>query len=112
MKNFIEFIKKYKIHILSSLLLFFCFRSCIKSGQVKKLEKIKTENVKTIDSLNLVISGQKDTINNISEVIKQEKLKVHGEYDDYISSKDRGEQLMELHMVVKENIKELKNDKQ
>jgi hypothetical protein len=27
--------------------------------------------------------------------------------DNYISKKDRGDQLMELHMVVKENIKKL-----
>ncbi len=29
------------------------------------------------------------------------------EYDNWISSKDRGQQLMELHRVVKDNIKEL-----
>lgn len=110
MKNFIEFIKKYKIHILSSLLFIFFFRSCVNSGQVRKLEKIKTEKSETIDSLNLVIKGQRDTINNISEVIRQEKIKVHTEYDNFISSKDRGEQLMELHMLVKQNIKKLQND--
>ena len=67
MKNFIDFIKKYKIHILSSLLFIFFFRSCINSGQIKKLEKVKTENTKKIDSLRYIISGQKDTINNIKE---------------------------------------------
>jgi hypothetical protein len=36
-----------------------------------------------------------------------EKIKVHTDYDNYISSKDRGEQLMELHMLVKQNIKDL-----
>jgi hypothetical protein len=107
MKNFIEFVKKYKIHILSSLLFIFFFRSCINSTQVKKLERSKTENNKTIDSLKSVIAGQKDTINNISEVIRLEKIKVHSEYDNFISSKDRGEQLMELHMIVKDNIKKL-----
>jgi hypothetical protein len=107
MKNFIEFVKKYKIHILSSLLFIFFFRSCINSGQVRKLEKVETENNKTIDSLNSVIKGQKDTINNISEVIRLEKIKVHTEYDNYISERDRGEQLMELHKVVKQNLKEL-----
>ena len=107
MKNFIEFVKKYKIHILSSLLFIFFFRSCINSTQVKKLEKSKTENNKTIDSLKSVITGQKDTINNISEVIRLEKIKVHSEYDNFISSKDRGEQLMELHMIEKDNIKKL-----
>jgi hypothetical protein len=82
-------------------------RSCIKSGEVRKLEKVKTSNENVIDSLTTLVNGQKDTINNISEVIRQEKLKVHREYDNYISSKDRGDQLMELHMVVKKNIKDL-----
>lgn len=107
MKNFIEFLKKYKIHILSTLLFISFFRSCIKSSDVKKLQKEETYNSKVIDSLNFVINGQKDTIKNISEVIRVEKLKVHSEYDDYISEKNRSEQLMELHMVVKENIKKL-----
>ena len=107
MKNFIEFLKKYKIHILSTLLFISFFRSCIKSSDVKKLQKEETYNSKVIDSLNFVINGQKDTIKNISEVIRVEKLKVHSEYDDYISEKNRSEQLMELHMIVKENIKKL-----
>lgn len=107
MKKVIEFVKKYKIHILSSLLFIFFMRSCMKSGEVRKLEKVKTQNESVIDSLTFIVNGQKDTINNISEVIRQEKLKVHREYDNYISSKDRGNQLMELHMVVKKNIKDL-----
>jgi len=107
MKNFIEFIKKYRIHILSTLLFIFFFRSCIKSGEVRKLEKNETKQTEMVDSLTKIINGQKDTIKNISEVIRIEKIKVHTEYDNYISSKDRGEQLMQLHMVVKNNIKEL-----
>ena len=107
MKKVIEFVKKYKIHILSSFLFIFFMRSCIKSGEVRKLEKDKTSNENVIDSLTTLVNGQKDTINNISEVIRQEKLKVHREYDNYISSKDRGDQLMELHMVVKKNIKDI-----
>jgi hypothetical protein len=107
MKKVIEFIKKYKIHILSSLLAIFFARSCSKSGEVRKLEKIKTTNELIIDSLTNVVNGQKDTINNISEVIRLEKIKVHTWYDDYIATKNRGEQLMELHKVVKQNIKEL-----
>jgi len=107
MKKVIEFVKKYKIHILSSFLFIFFMRSCIKSGEVRKLEKVKTSNENVIDSLTTLVNGQKDTINNISEVIRQEKLKVHREYDNYISDKDRGDQLMELHMVVKKNIKDL-----
>lgn len=107
MKKIIEFIKKFKIQILSTLLFIFLMRSCIKSGEVRKLEKTKANNENIIDSLSTIVNGQKDTINNISEVIRQEKIKVHREYDNYISGKNRGEQLMELHMIVKDNIKKL-----
>jgi PBP1b-binding outer membrane lipoprotein LpoB len=107
MKKIIEFVKKYKIHILASLLVIFFFRSCSKSSEVRKLEKSKTKNTEVIDSLTTVIKGQKDTINNISEVIRVEKIKIHTEYDNYISSKNRGEQLMELHKIVKQNLKNL-----
>lgn len=107
MKNFIELIKKYKLYLLASLFVIFFFRSCIKSSEARKLDKVKTENVKVIDSLNNVILSQKDTINNISDVIREEKLKVHRYYDNYISEKDRDNQLMELHRVVKNNIKDL-----
>ena len=107
MKNVIEFVKKYKIHILTSLLFIFTFKSCIKSNEVKKLNKNTTNLSITIDSLNKVIVGQRDTINNISDVIAEEKLKVHRYYDDYISSKDRDNQLRELHRFVKNNINKL-----
>jgi uncharacterized coiled-coil protein SlyX len=107
MKKFIEFVKKYKVHILASFLFIFFFRSCIKSGEVRKLEKRNIEQTEVVDSLRQIVVGQKDTIDNISEVIRKEKLKVHRGYDNYISSKDRGEQLMELHRVVKENIQGL-----
>ena len=85
----------------------FFFRSCSKSGQVNKLEKTEIKKEKVIDSLSNVIKSQEYTINNISEVIRLEKIKVHTDYDNYISGKDRGEQLMELHMKVKQNIKDL-----
>jgi len=107
MKKIIEFVKKYKIYILASLLVIFFFRSCSKSSEVRKLEKYCIKTTGVIDSLTTVINGQKDTINNISEVIRIEKIKVHTEYDNYISSKDRGEQLMELHKIVKNNLKDL-----
>lgn len=107
MKKIIEFVKKYKIHILTTLLVIFFLRSCSKSGDVRKLEKSNIKQTEVIDSLTTVVNGQKDTINNISEVIRLEKIKVHVEYDNYISGKNRGEQLMELHMIVKQNIKEL-----
>ena len=107
MKKVIEFVKKYKIHILTSLLVIFFFRSCSKSGDVRKLEKVNISTTKIVDSLTTVIKGQKDTINNISEVIRIEKIKIHTDYDNYISSKNRGEQLMELHKIVKQNLKDL-----
>ena len=34
-------------------------------------------------------------------------MNIHIEYDNWISSKDRGPQLMELHPVVKSSIKKL-----
>jgi hypothetical protein len=107
MKNIIEFVKKYKIHILTTLLFVFVMRSCVKSGSIRKLEKNEIKQTEVIDSLRDVIDGQKDTIKSISEVIRLEKIKVHTDYDNFISSKDRGDQLMELHMIVKKNIKEL-----
>jgi len=107
MKKIIEFVKKYKIYFLSGLFFIFFMRSCIKSGEVRKMEKLNNKNTELIDSLTKVVNGQKDTINNISEVIRLEKIKVHAEYDNYISEKDRGDQLMELHRIVKQNIKEL-----
>lgn len=107
MKKIIEFVKKNRLYILSVLLVFFFLRSCTKSGQVRKLEKINTNNIEMIDSLTLMINNQKETIFNITEVIRVEKIKVHVEYDNWISEKNRGEQLMELHRVVKDNIKKL-----
>lgn len=103
----IEFVKTNKIYILSAFLFIFFVRSCSKSSEARKLDKMRNKNEKTIDSLNQVINGQKDTINKISDVIRLEKIKVHNEYDNYISQKDRGEQLMDLHMIVKDNIKKL-----
>lgn len=107
MKKFIELLKKYKIEILVTLLFLFFFRSCIKSSQVKKLEKLKTTNSLVVDSLKLVIKNQNKVINEIPNTIRLEKIKVHAQYDDFISSKDRGPQLMELHMIVKNSIKHL-----
>jgi len=100
MKTVKEFIKKYKLYILSVLLVFFFFKSCSKSGDIKKLETKNEEQGVVIDSL-----SQK--IDSIPEVIRVEKINIHLEYDVWISGKDRGSQLMELHSLVKNNIKEL-----
>jgi hypothetical protein len=100
MKKVKEFFKKYKVYILSTLLVIFIFKSCSKSGDIKKLEKTNEQQVFAIDSL-----SQK--IDSIPEVIRVEKINIHLEYDMWISGKDRGSQLMELHSLVKNNIKEL-----
>jgi hypothetical protein len=108
MKKFIELVKKYKVYILASFLVIFFFRSCIKSSQVRKTDKVIVGKDYVIDSLNNVIKIQKDTINNFPEILRQEKLNIHMEYDNWISARDRSPQLMLLHGIVKENIKEIK----
>ena len=100
MENIVEFLKKHKTKLLISLVVIFFFKSWGSSRNVTKLEKLKTENVNTIDSLNLLIK-------NHDEQIRIEKIKVHTYYDNWITEKDRGGQLMELHFVVKNNLKEL-----
>lgn len=108
MKKFIELVKKYKVYILASFLVIFFFRSCIKSSQVRKTDKVIVGKDYVIDSLNNVIKTQKDTINDFPEILRQEKLNIHMEYDNWISARDRSPQLMLLHGIVKENIKEIK----
>jgi uncharacterized coiled-coil protein SlyX len=110
MKKIIEFIKKYKTQILIVLTVLFFFRTCSNSTQVRKLEKTKIENQHTIDSLNGVINEQKDTITKISDVIKAEKIKLHMEYNNWITPQDRTKQLIELHKIVNKNINELQKD--
>jgi len=100
MKKFLELIKKYKVYILAALLLIFFFKSCSKSTDIKKLEKIKSNQEVQIDSLS-------KRLDSIPEIIRIDKINIHLEYDKWISSKDRGPQLMELHSIVKNNIEEL-----
>jgi hypothetical protein len=97
MKKLIELIKTYKLQILMFLTIVFFFRSCSSSSKVDKLEKIKNQNVATIDSLKMAH--------------KNEKIKIHGFYDNWITQKDRGPQLMELHFIVKENLKKEQESK-
>ena len=52
MKKFIDLVKKYKIYILSILLLFYFFKSCSKSTEIKKLTKEVDNNGIVVDSLN------------------------------------------------------------
>jgi len=107
MKKFIELVKKYKVYILASFLFIFFVRSCAKSGEVSKLSRDNIKQTEVVDSLRQIVVGQKDTIDNISEVIRLTKVKVHSDYDNYISAQNRGDQLMELHKLVKKNLKEL-----
>ena len=107
MKKFIELVKKYKIYILSVLLIFFFFKSCGKSTDIKKLERVNETQKKDLDSLNNKIVSLNNKLDSIPEIIRVEKINIHLDYDSWISSKDRGQQLMELHQIVKTNIKDL-----
>lgn len=109
--KFIELLKKYKVYVLTGLLVIFFFRSCSKSTQARKGEDTITNKEMVIDSLENVINEQTLTIDGFPETLRLEKIKLHSEYDNYISEKDRGDQLMELHMIVKKNLKELQNEK-
>ena len=97
MKKLIELIKTYKLQMLIFLTVIFFFKSCSNSSKVSKLEKIKNQNVSMIDSLKIAH--------------KNEKIAIHGFYDNWITQKDRGPQLMELHLIVKENLKKEQESK-
>ena len=97
MKKLIELIKTYKLEILVFLTVIFFFRSCSNSSKVSKLEKIQKQNVSTIDSMKIAH--------------KNDKIAIHGFYDNWITQKDRGQQLMELHLIVKENLKKEQESK-
>jgi hypothetical protein len=97
MKKLIELIKTYKLEILIGLTVIFFFKSCSNSSKVSKLEKIEKQNITTIDSLRIAH--------------KKEKIAIHSFYDNWITQKDRGPQLMELHFIVKENLKKEQESK-
>jgi hypothetical protein len=97
MKKLIELIKTYKLQILIALTVIFFFRSCSTSSKVGKLEKNEKQYVATIDSMKIAH--------------KNEKIAIHGFYDNWITQKDRGPQLMELHFIVKENLKKEQESK-
>ena len=107
MKKFIDLVKKYKLYILGVLLLFFFFRSCSKSTEIKKLTKKVDNNNIVVDSLNSEIGLRQQKIDSLPEIMRIEKINIHLEYDEWISTKDRGQQLMELHSIVKNNVKNL-----
>ena len=97
MKKLTELIKTYKLQILIFLTVIFFFKSCSNSSKVTKLEKIQKQNVSMIDSL--------------KTTHKNEKIAIHSFYDNWITQKDRGPQLMELHFIVKENLKKEQESK-
>ena len=107
MKKIIDFIKKYKLYILGILFLFYFFRSCSKSTQIKKLDKEVNNNGVVVDSLENEIKLRQQKIDSLPEIMRIEKINIHLEYDEWISSRDRGPQLMELHSIVKNNVKTL-----
>jgi hypothetical protein len=104
MENIIEFLKKHKTKLLVILVVFLFFKSCGSSRNLDKQEKTNKEQTQIIDSLTLVTKTQKD-------LIKNEKIKVHTFYDNWISEKNRSPQLMELHSVVKDNIRKEEESK-
>ena len=97
MKKLIDLIKTYKLQILIVLTFFFFFRSCSNSRKVTKLEQIQKQNIAKYDSV--VIAH------------KNEKIAIHSFYDNWITQKDRGPQLMELHFIVKEKLKKEQESK-
>ena len=97
MKKLIDLIKTYKLQIFIVLTFFFFFRSCSNSSKVTKLEKIQKQNIAKYDSV--VIAH------------KNEKIAIHSFYDNWITQKDRGSQLMELHFIVKEKLKKEQESK-
>jgi hypothetical protein len=107
MKKIIELLKKYKIYILGILLVVFFMRSCSRGVTISKMGKVDVTQIDKIDSLNGVITTKTQKIDSFPEFLRLEKLNIHMDYDHFISKQDRGEQLMELHMVVKDNIKQL-----
>lgn len=107
MEKIINFIKKYKFYILGFLLGFFLIRSCSKGGEIKKINKQNVECNAQVDSLVSLNNKLQQKIDSFPNVLRKQKLNIHMEYDNYISKQDRGRQLMELHMIIKDNIKDL-----
>ena len=71
MKKFIDLVKKYKIYILSILLLFYFFKSCSKSTDIKKLTKEVDNNGIVVDSLNNQIKLRQQKIDSFPEQLEQ-----------------------------------------
>lgn len=104
----LEFVKKYKLYILASLLVITFFRSCGKSRTITKLEKNEKLNTEVIDSLKQDIELKAAKIDSFPDVLRKEKLSIHLMYNDTISKLDRTPQTMWLQKnVTLPSIKEL-----
>jgi hypothetical protein len=113
MEKIIKFAKKYKIHILSTLLFIFFVRSCQKSGEIRKLEK---ETTKQMDSLIVV---KKIHLEKIRET--QQKYYIEGfdkgantERDqiiEFLDDKVSGPQNLKVRQFTNEFRDELKQNK-
>lgn len=91
----LELLKKYKLYIVSALLMIFFFRSCGKSREITRLNKKYEIEISKKDS---IISSQIEVIDSMhtSHYVDLEML------DNWISSRDRDKQLMELQPIVKD----------
>lgn len=104
----LEFIKTHKIKILAVLLALSFARSCSKSSEAKKINKTNIELIKENQAKDSLLGLYRSTIDSFPEKLRKNSLEIHQEYDLWISQKDRGEQLMDLHKnFVKVKIKEL-----
>ncbi len=105
-----DFLIKYKVHILATILAIVFIGSCSKSRKISRFEKAEVEYTNSIDSLNTVISIKDARLDSIPEILKIEKLSIYLSLDDTISRVDRTPQLMGFHTLIKDKIKDIQND--
>lgn len=103
----IEFIKKNKLYILGLLVLIFFFRSCSRGRTITKMEKETVRMESKIDSLQTINKIQSDSISKFPETLRKERLSIYLSLDDTISRVDRSPQLMGLHQMIKDSVKNL-----
>jgi PBP1b-binding outer membrane lipoprotein LpoB len=104
----LDFIKKHGTKIVIVLLLITFFRSCSKNSEIRKLSKTNIELTKESQSKDSLLVVYKNKIDSFPERLRQNSLLIHQEYDLWISKRDRGPQLMELHNdFVKPKIQDL-----
>ena len=105
----LNFLKMYKLYIITGILVIILFRSCGKSRNINKLEKVKLVNTEMIDSLSNVIKVKDSKLDSIPEILRIEKLSIYLSLDDTISRVDRTPQLMGFHTLIKDKIKLLQH---